>query len=169
MKKTFLLLTFCIFAATFVVCATLLESCSKKHCYEPIYNNPTALSVTGYNSCQSIVYYYRAYIGEGEERLRSMDHKDTIRVCGYITPCTNRYAHNCQYSLVDKLPVSNAQSDCEVPIESWTFPDTVSVDDTRKCYIIGLITFEIERKNQDKMSPCDIIIPQIYPVKYHFE
>lgn len=169
MKKTFLLLTFCIFAATFVVCATLLESCSKKHCYEPIYNNPPELSVTGYNSCQSIVYYYRAYIGEGEERLRSMDHKDTIRVCGYITPCTNRYAHNCQYSLVDKLPVSNAQSDCEVPIESWTFPDTVSVDDTRKCYIIGLITFEIERKNQDKMSPCDIIIPQIYPVKYHFE
>jgi hypothetical protein len=152
-----------------LVGAILLESCSKKHCYEPMYNNPPALSVTEYNSCRAIVYNYRAYMGEGEERLRPMDHRDTIRVCGYITPCTNRYAHNCEYSLVDKLPASNAQSDCEVPMEWWTFPDSASVDDTRKCYVTGLITFEIERKKQDEMSPCDIIIPQIHPIEYHFE
>lgn len=98
-----------------------------------------------------------------------MDHKDTIRVRGCITSYTNRHAHNCQYSLVDNLLASNAQSDCEVSIEWWTFPHTVSVDDPRKYHVTGLITFEIERKKQDEMSPCDMIIPQIYPIEYHFE
>ena len=44
MKKLSLFFAFCIFAATFVVCATLLESCRKKQCYEPMYDNPPALS-----------------------------------------------------------------------------------------------------------------------------
>lgn len=169
MKKTFLLLTFCIFAATFVVCATLLESCRKKQCYEPMYDNPPALSDTGYNTCKTIVYNFRTYSGDGRERLISMDHRDTIKVFGYVTNCTNRYALNCQYSLVDEPIVSGAQSNIELPLEYWTIPDSIDLDFAKICYVTGCIAFEEERKNFMKPNPCDIFFPKIHPIEYHFE
>ena len=98
-----------------------------------------------------------------------MDHRDTIKVFGYVTNCTNRYALNCQYSLVDEPIVSGAQSNIELPLEYWTIPDSIDLDFTKICYVIGCIAFEEERTNYDKLNPCDIFFPKIHPIEYHFE
>ena len=158
------------FCFTIVLCCVLmvlLGGCSKKHCYEPLYENPPVLSDTGYNTCEAVVYNFRTYSGEGAERLQMLDHKDTIKVCGYITMCTNKRAIDCSYSLVDNPIVSDNQLDMEIPLCCWALPD--SVDVSSKCYMTGLIAFDIYRKKIDAMSPCDIIFPKIFPIEYHFE
>ena len=122
---------YCIVLSLFFLWGILLESCSKKQCYEPLYDNPPALSDTGYNTCEAIIYNFRTYSGDGVERFSPIDHKDTIRVCGYITRCTNRYAIHCQYSLVDECPLTDNHSEIELPIEWWT-PDSIDIISGKK-------------------------------------
>ena len=160
---------YCIVLSLFFLWGILLESCSKKQCYEPLYDNPPALSDTGYNTCEAIIYNFRTYSGDGVERFLSMDHRDTIKVFGYVTKCTNHYALNCQYSLVDDPIVSDVQPDIELPIEYWTLPDSIDIDLARTCYVIGCIAFEEERTNYNNWNPCDIFFPKIHPIEYHFE
>ena len=164
MKKLSLFFAFCIFAATFVVCAILLESCEKKNCQGLVHANPPVLSDTGYNTCEAIYYNYNMYMGhgEGQEMIEQM-YLSEIKAYGYIH--TYVYPERNYYTLADIPQQSEERPEIELQIDHLWVLDPIEIDDTKKYYVTGIMGFTYHGHNES----CMTFIPKILRIDscYH--
>lgn len=141
-----------------LVGAVLLESCSKKHCYEPMYDNPPALSETGYNTCKAIVYNFSTYNGTADESF-FLSERDTIKICGYLHPHVD--PDRTWYTLADEPMSLNPNPKIKLNVSDLGISDSTIIDVSKKCYITGRLGFEEHPYHSNNYGPCLKWIPYV--------
>jgi len=152
MNKSLLVITLAI---------SVLTSCHKNSgCTYPFAQEEIPeLTTDGYNTCEAIVRNFTYRCNDFRDYPYWSCEGDTIKVCGYI--------HKKHFGIVNSpLPLYDGESDNHdlfIHYVSGQLPDTI--DYTKKCYVEGILFFNIEYEMGK--SP---IVPKIYPIRaIHFE
>lgn len=140
------------------LCLTMFASCSKKHCYEPMYDNPPALSENGYNTCKAVLYNFSAYNGTVDEQF-FLAERDTIKICGYLH--SHVEPDRTWYTLADEPMSLNADPEIELNVSNLRISDSTTIDVSKKCYITGRLGFEEHPYHANNYGACLKWIPCI--------
>lgn len=118
------------------------------------------LSDTGYNSCKAVVYNYTLFEHEEQDRILELDCQQIVKACGWIKGDPHHYGY-C--SLADDS--TSSEPEISIPLYAWGLPDSVDFDATKKCYIIGRLTFGLTEWKKS----CIETVPRICPFEFYFE
>ncbi len=132
-----------------------------------MYDNPPALSNTGYNSCQSIIYNYSTYQGYevGVERAKQTEF-DTIKVCGYFLVHID--PDRTWYTFSD-AKLSESSSENTLDIFYCQGLDSTEIFTEKKYYLTAVLSYRY-KSHGDNEGACAKFIPQIGKiVDYYYE
>lgn len=132
-----------------------------------MYDNPPALSTTGYNTCQAIVYNYSAYNGAIDESFFQAE-RETIKICGYLHPHVD--PDRTWYTLADEPMSLNPNPEIKLNLSDLSISDSTIIDVSKKCYITCYPGFEDHPYHGNNYGVCLKWTPYVAViVDYFFE